>query len=156
MKTKQKRKWKQKWKWEQKQFVHRKYNLFFWFKNKKNFENFSFFIFQFQNKNWKMKEFFRNSFFNFKSKNELENLKIFLNLFWFKTNFKKQKSNDFCFLELVLNQNKFKKIFFSFLVFQFNNQIWKMKDIFWNSFFHFKPKNKLQNCNLHFLKFVSN
>ena len=51
--------------------------------------------------------------FDFKSKNEFENF-------------------GFCFLKSVLNQNRSKKKFFSFFVFQFNNQIWKMKDSFWN------------------------
>ena len=55
--------------------------------------------------------FFWNSFFHFQSKNEFKNL-------------------DFSFLKLVLNQNRFKKFFCLFFVFQFNNQNWKMKDIF--------------------------
>ena len=48
---------------------------------------------------------------------------------------------------------------FSFFFFQFNNQIWKMKDIFWNSSFYFKSKNELQNFDFFvlffFLKWVT-
>ena len=41
--------------WDEMESVYRKYN--FRSKNKMNFENFSFSVFQFQNKNWKMKQF---------------------------------------------------------------------------------------------------
>ena len=50
----------------------------------------------------------------------------------------------FCFFNLVLNQNI---IFPFFIFFSFNNQNWKMKDAFWNLFFHFKSENELRNCN---------
>ena len=118
------------------QSVYRKYNSFFDLKAKR------------------ISKIFHFSFFNFKTKiDKWKNFLKFIFLFQIKNEF---ENFDFCFSKLVLNQNRFKKIFFSILVFQFNNQIWKMKDIFWNSFFYFKPKNELQNCNLHFLKFVLN
>ena len=47
--------------------------ILFWFKNKTNFENFSFFIFHFYNQNWKMKEFLEIDFLIF---NQKMNLKI--------------------------------------------------------------------------------
>ena len=43
----------------------------------------------------------------------------------------------FSYTDGFLNQNRFKKIFFSFLVLQFNNQIWKMKDNFLKFIFLF-------------------
>ena len=43
----------------------------------------------------------------------------------------------FLYTDGFLNQNRFKKIFFSFLVLQFNNQIWKMKDNFLKFIFLF-------------------
>ena len=44
----------------------------------------------------------------------------------------------FSYTDGFLNQNRFKKIFFSFLVLQFNNQIWKMKDNFLKFIFLFQ------------------
>ena len=44
----------------------------------------------------------------------------------------------FLYTDGFLNQNRFKKIFFSFLVLQFNNQIWKMKDNFLKFIFLFQ------------------
>ena len=101
--------------------VYRKCNLVLDLKTKQISKVFHFSFFNFKTKieKWKI---FSNLFFDFKSKNEFGN---FL----------------FLFLKSVLNQNRFKIFFFSFLIFQFNNQIWKMKDIFWNTFFHLKSKN---------------
>ena len=44
----------------------------------------------------------------------------------------------FSYTDGFLNQNRFKKIFFSFLVLQFNNQIWKTKDNFLKFIFLFQ------------------
>ena len=113
--------------------VYRKYNSLLDLKTKRILKIFHFSFFNFKKKIEKWKNFW-NSVFDFKSKNEIEKF-------------------EFCFLKLVLNQNRFKKFFFTFLVLQFNNQIWKMKDIFWNSFFHFKSKNQLENFDFYFLFF---
>ena len=51
----------------------------FWFKNKTNFEKFSFFVFQFHNQNWRMKEFFEIQFLIF---NRKMNSKILILVFW--------------------------------------------------------------------------
>ena len=116
--------------------VYRKYNSFFNLKTKRVLK---FFIFRFSISlpTLKKRKIFWNSFFDFKSKNEFENF-------------------DFCFLKLVLNQNRLKKDFLPFFIFSFNNQNWKMKDAFWNSFFHFKSKSELRNFNFHFMKSVIN
>ena len=110
--------------------MYRKYNSFFDLKANQilKFFHFSFFSFITQ---IEKRQIFWNSIFDSKTKNEFKNF-------------------DFCFLKLVLNQNRFKKNFFSFLLFQFHNQIWKMKDIFWNSFFHSKSKNELWNFEFCF------
>ena len=116
--------------------MYRKYDSFFDLKTKRILNFFSFFIFPFHKQNWKMKEFFEIHFLIW---NQKMNSKILILIF----------------LKLVLNQNRSKKKIFFFL-FQFNNQIWKIKGIFWNSFFHFKSKNELRNFEFCFSFFFGN
>ena len=55
-----------------------KVEFVFLFKDKTNFENLFFFIFEFQNKNWKMKEFFE---IHFLISNQKMNSKILIFVF---------------------------------------------------------------------------
>ena len=95
-----------------------------------NFENFSFFIFQFQNKKLKNERIPWNSFFDFKSKIEFKNF-------------------DCCFLKSVVNQSRFKKNFFRF---SFFNSIIKFKK--WKIFFEIWLFISNQKTNFKILKFA--
>ena len=113
--------------------VYQKYNLFFDLKTKRILKIFYF------------------SFFNVITK--IEKWMNFLKfIFWFEIK-KWIREFRFLFFEIGFKSKQSQKKFFSFFFFQFNNQIWKMKDIFWNSFFHFKSKNELRNFEFYFLFF---
>ena len=110
--------------------VYQKYNLFFDLKTKRILKIFYF------------------SFFNVITK--IEKWMNFLKfIFWFEIK-KWIRKFRFLFFEIGFKSKQSQKKFFSFFFFQFNNQIWKMKDIFEICFLTSNQKTIYQILNFIF------